>query len=222
MAEWKAAETPEAAFAILTKNLPKDQLEKDPTLQGWIGDVAQRRARAQAEQAQKDAEAAAKLDAARRGDLYRLGQLTQPEMQQQLEAQARNNDPMMLQVIEFQKTLPPEVQNEIQGKTYDSFGSYIQATVEAATRHGREQYFDQTYKEREPALRKAWLSQTNGDQQVPELEGGTASSVREITDEQLARMSLAETDLVLDEYGQPRPGVRLRLTRGINLRSQQR
>jgi hypothetical protein len=35
-------------------------------------------------------------------------------------------------------------------------------------------------------------------------------------------MSLAESDAYLDERGQPRPGVRLRLTRAINLREQQR
>jgi hypothetical protein len=219
LSEVKGTDDPTMMLAVLAKNLPKDALEKDPTLQGWIGDVAQRRAKAIQDQQAKEAAEAAKLDAARRGDLYQLGQLTAPEMQARIAAEnaQQQNQPLLQQVVDFQKTLPVEVQAEIQGKTYDSFSAYIQATVDAAARHGRETYFDQTLKEREPALRKAWLSEANGDQQVPELEGGRASSVREITDEQLARMTLAETDAVLDEFGQPRPGIRLRLTRGIPL-----
>lgn len=221
--EWlqsaREASSPEEMLNLLAKNLPRDALEKNDTLRGWVGNVAQRRAEALRQQEARDAQEHAKLEAAQRGDLYTLGELAAPEMNERLrqQQQAQTIEPFMEQVRQFQAGLPEAVQSEVGGKQYTSFAEYIAATVEAAARHSRETYFDQQLKEREPALRKAWLSQANGREQVPELDGGQATGVREITDEQLSRMSLEESDQYLDEKGQPRPGVRMRLTRGISL-----
>ena len=183
------------------------------------------------EQEVKDAIEQQKREALANADYYGLGQLSAAEVRQQLEqAQAaQQTAPFMEGVTLFQSRLDPKVQAEVQGKTYgtgkshaEGVAEYLEAVHQAALRHGREQDFEQELKRREPALRKAWLSEANGAQPVPELDGGRAASVREITDEQVARMSLAEYDTYFDEAGRPRPGTRVRLTRAIDLRAQQR
>lgn len=224
---YKDAETPEAALAVLVKNLPKQTLEQDPTLQGWIGDMGARRARAMLQQNEVDARERQKREALANADYYGLGQLTASEVQAQVQqAQAGESlAPFMDAVAAFQKTKPEEVQRQVQGKTYgagksptEGFVEYLEAVTEATVSHRLNVEFEKELKRREPALRKAWLSESNGAQPVPELDGGRASSVREITDEQVGRMSLAEYDTYFDEAGQPRPGTRVRLTRGIDVR----
>lgn len=172
-----------------------------------------------------------KREALANADFYGLGQLTAPEIQQQVEqsTNAQAGAPFMQGVELFQRALPVEVQTEVQGRAYgtgksyaEGVAEYLGAVYQAALRHGREQDFEQELKRREPALRKAWLSEANGSQPVPELDGGRAASVREITDEQVGRMTMSEYDTYFDERGQPRPGTRVRLTRAVNLREQMR
>jgi hypothetical protein len=227
--EWleqaRAAADPRDMLKLLTKHLPKDDLARDEILAGWIGDVGNKRARAiLAEQDQQRLERE-KQEALKRGDLYALGQHAASELEQRqtlLEQQTQLAlSPFMQGVQRFQQSLPRAVQEEVQGKTYapdgtpeEGVAAYLRAVTEAAIRHG----FDDEIKRREPALRKAFLSETVGSEPTPEVEGGPPPGVREITDEQLARMSLAESDEYLDERGQARPGVRVRITRGIPLR----
>jgi len=56
---------------------------------------------------------------------------------------------------------------------------------------------------------------------TPELDGGPAQAYREITDAQVAAMTLEEYDRYFDDKGRPRPGVRVQLTRGIDVRREQ-
>jgi hypothetical protein len=228
--EWwqqvKEASDPKAALALITKNLPKTELEQDPTLQGWIGDMSQRRALALQQQQEQERIEQQKREMLANGDYYGLGQLTAPELErraQQLAAQ-QQGAPFMDGVTHFQSQLPAEVQAAVQGKTFgagksyaEGVSEYLAAVTEASVSHRLNDALEKELKRREPALRKAWLSESNGAQPVPELDGGRAASVREITDEQVDRMSLAEYDTYFDEQGKPRPGTRVRLTRGIPL-----
>jgi len=218
------AEDPKEALALLTKHLPRDEVTKDPTLAGMLGDLAQRRARALLEQQAKDQAEQARREALARGDYYQLGELAAPEIiQAEQERQAAQSaTPFMEGVVAFQQSLPPEVQAEIGGKqwgvgkTYaEGVQEYMNAAVQALASHRLNQSVEAELKKREPALRKALLSETVGQEQVPELDGGPAASVREITDEQIDRMSLTEYETYFDANGQPRPGTRVRLTRGI-------
>lgn len=224
--QYKDAETPEAALAVLVKNLPRDQVLQDPVLQGWIGDQALRRMQGLREREERDARERQKHEALANADYYGLGQLTASEVRQQAEqAQASQQfAPFMDAVAAFQSKQPQEVQQQIQGKTYgagkspqEGFVEYLEAVNEASVSHRLNDAVEKELKRREPALRKAWLSESNGGQPVPELDGGRASSVREITDEQIERMSLDEYDAYFDGQGHPKPGVRVRLTRGIPL-----
>jgi hypothetical protein len=128
-------------------------------------------------------------------------------------------------VVKFQQKLPPEIQAQVQGRQYgvgksyaEGVEEYLEAVSQAMADYRRDEAVEKELRRREPALRKAWLSETNGSGPTPEIDGGPAPGVREITDEQLAHMSLEESDAYLDEKGQARPGVRLRLTRGIPIR----
>lgn len=215
---------PREILGLLTKNLPREELAKDPTLQGWIGGQAEYVARQKLANEQKRAQNEARARALANNDYFTLGELAAPEVQEQVRVQQYQQQlqPWLSEIAEFQRTLPDEVQQQIQGKEYSSTADYLRQVHDASVRYDRERYAEEVLKQREPALRKAWLSEVNGGAQVPEVEGGTATTGREITDEQIARMSLEESDTYLDERGQPRPGVRVRYTRAINLREQQR
>jgi hypothetical protein len=218
---------PEKMLAILAKNMPRDTLQRDETLAGLLGSLADRRARALLAQQEQQRIERERQEAFQRGDLYTLGQYTSQELQaqhdQQQQAAQLDTSPFMTGVRQFQAQLPIEVQQEVQGKTYapdgtpaDGVAAYLKAITEASIRHG----FDAELKRREPALRKRYLSETVGSAPAPVLEGGRAPTIREITDVQLAAMNAEETAEVLDEKGQVRPGYALRLTRGVDLRSQ--
>jgi len=228
--EWwqqvKDAPDPKAAFALLAKNMAWQEMEQDPTFQGRVGDAALRRMHALQQQAEQDERARQKREALANADYYGLGQLTAPEIQQQMQhaTAAQQGAPFMDGVVAFQSALPPEVQQVVQGKTFapgksyaEGVAEYLGAVTEAAISHRLNEAVEKELKRREPALRKAWLSESNGGQPVPELDGGQARVAREITDEQVGRMGLAEYDQYFDERGQPRPGTRVRLTRGIPL-----
>jgi hypothetical protein len=164
----------------------------------------------------------ARAEAYDKGDLYTLGQLTAAELQVQREMleqqrQAASN-PYLQGITQFQSGLPEAVQREVQGRNYDNFQAYLQAVHESAIRHGLEE----EVRKREPALRKAELSSTVGSEMAPELDGGPAQAYREITDAQVAAMTLEEYDRYFDDKGRPRPGVRVSLTRGIDVRREQR
>jgi hypothetical protein len=215
---WSRAESPEAAFALLAKNLPTELLEKDERLSGLIGSRSDVRARDLIRQRDRDAAEQQKRDAAANNDLYTLGELTQREYQQQAQQYAQNNQyaPMMDVISRFQQTLPEQVQREVAGKTFaegrswgEGLQEYLSYLVDQAT--------ELRLHERESALRKSILSEVNGSEPVPEREGGTPSRVRVVTDEQVAAMSLREYDALFDENGHPRPGVRHDKTRGIPL-----
>src|SRR5580765_6404453 len=79
VAQWREAKDPAEAFKVLSKNLPRDVLEKDETLSGLIGSRADLRARELLRQQERDAQERAKLEAAQSGDLYTLGEMTQRE-----------------------------------------------------------------------------------------------------------------------------------------------
>jgi hypothetical protein len=213
---WSQAETPEEAFKLLAKNLPREQLEKDETLSGLIGSRADVRARDLLRQQEREAVERQKREAAANNDLYSLGELTQREYQQQGLAAAQGDpyQPMMEVINRVQQSLPENVQREIAGKTYgegkpwnEGLQEYLSSLIDSATKH--------RLAERESALRKSILSEVNGSEPVPEREGGTPSRVRVVTDEQVAAMSLREYDALFDENGRPRPGVLHRSTRGI-------
>src|SRR5262245_51042268 len=228
--EWlqqvKDAPDPESMLGTLLKNMPLEELEKHPTIRHWVGDMGDRRARALLRQQENERIEQQKREALANADYYGLGQLTAPELQAQAEQQnaAQQGAPFMDGVVRYQQTLPTEVQQAVQGKTFapgksyaEGVAEYLGAVTEAAVTHRLTEAVEKELKRREPALRKAWLSETNGGQPVPELDGGSTATSREITDEQVGRMGLAEYDQYFDERGQPRPGTRVRLTRGIPL-----
>ncbi len=213
-----AATDPKEKLALLTRNLPREELTRDDVLAGLLGDLSNQRARRILEDQQRQAEEQQRLRAYEQGDLYTLGQMSAAQLQQQreaAEAQARQqSDPYIHAVRAFQASLPEDVQREVQGKQYDSFGAYLTAVQDAAIRHG----VSEEVRKRSGALSKAELSQTVGSEMSPELDGGPAQSTREITDAQVSAMSLEEYDRFFDEKGRPRPGVRVRLERGIDVR----
>ena len=216
-------------LAVLLKSIPREELERDDTIRGWLGDAAQQRARRMLEEQRQQQSNRERQDAFDRGDLYTLGQLEANQLQAQrqiLEAQAQAaTNPYMVAVTAFQRTLPEAVQRDVQGRTFapggtpaEGFQAYLQAVHESAIRHGLEE----EVRKREPALRKAELNSTVGGEMTPELDGGPAQAYREITDAQVAAMTLEEFDRYFDDKGRPRPGVRVQLTRGIDVRREQR
>jgi hypothetical protein len=227
--EWLAAareafdKDPAEAFKVLAKNLPKEQLEQDETLSGLIGSRSDLRARQILQQQQRDAEERAKLEAAQNNDLYTLGELTQREYQERIAQQQaiQQAGPFMDGVVLFQQSLPEAIQREVAGKVFgegkgqaQGVAEYLQYIAEARTRLE----VDKEISRRESALRKSVLSEVNGDEPVPEREGGTPGRVREVTDVQIPNMSDAEYDAFFDVNGHPKPGVRVNYTRAIPLR----
>ena len=231
--EWliqaRATADPKEMIGLLAKNMDREALMADPVLSAILGNMSDRRARdllRQADQQKIDHDRQAAYD---RGDLYTLGQMSAVDLQaqrQQAEQQAQAAlNPYMLGITRWQSSLPEVVQRDVQGKTFapggtpeEGFAAYLQAVHESALRHGLE---DEVRK-REPALRKAELNATVGTEMNPELDGGPAQQYREITDAQVASMTLEEYDRYFDEKGRPRPGVRVNLTRGIDVRREQR
>jgi len=216
-------------LAQLLKSIPREEMDKDDTIRGWLGDAANQRARRMLEDQRQQQADRERQNAYDRGDLYTLGQLdaagieNQRRLAQQ-QAEAALN-PYMVAITAFQKTLPEAVQQDVQGRTYapggtpaEGFQAYLQAVHESAIRHGLEA----EVRKREPALRKAELNTTVGEEMTPELDGGPAQAYREITDAQVAAMTLEEFDRYFDDKGRPRPGVRVQLTRGIDVRREQR
>lgn len=219
--DWRQAQSDEEAFKLLAKRLPPDALRQDETLAGLIGATADMRARQLIREQEREANERQKREAAANNDLYTLGELAQRELQQQAAANAGADRlaPLMDAITRFQQTLPETVQKEVAGKTFgegkpwhEGAVEYMAQLVESATNH--------RLREREAALRKSILSEINGNEPVPEREGGTPSRVRVVTDEQVAAMSLAEYEGLFDENGHPRPGVRHQATRGIPIQRQ--
>jgi len=214
LAQVRAAKDPKEILSLVTKNVPREDLTRDDVLSGLLGDLSNQRARKILEDQEKARQERARLDAYDKGDLYTLGQLEAATLQQQRQAALAQNDPYLVAVRNFQSGLPEDVQREVQGKNYDSFGAYLSAVQDAAIRHG----VSEEVKKRSGALEKAELSATVGSEQSPELDGGPAQAYREITDAQVAAMTLEEYDHYFDDRGRPRPGVRVRLERGIDVR----
>ena len=118
----------------------------------------------------------------------------------------------------FQKNLDDKIQQEVSGKTFgagkshaEGVAEYMQFITDEAVKLGVEKEL----RRRESALRKSVMTEVNGDEPVPERDSGTPGRVREVTDEQIAAMSLREYEALFDENGRPKPGVRHRSTRGI-------
>jgi len=217
----REAKDPTEALRLLAKNLPRDQLEKDEVVSGLIGQIGDRRARDLLAKQERDRQDAAKLEAAANNDLYTLGEMTQRELQTQLASQqsAQALAPAMDAIVLFQKDLPETIQKDVSGKAFgvgktpaEGMAEYMRYIVDKAVELG--------IGKRESALRKSMLSEMNGDEPVPERDSGTPGRVREVTDEQIANMSLAEYDALFDENGRPKPGVRHRSTRGIPVHRQ--
>ena len=218
----REAKDPSEALRLLAKNLPRDQFEKDDVVAGLIGQIGDRRARDLLAKQERDAAEQRKLEAAASGDLYTLGEMTQRELQSQVASQqaAQAAGPFMDGVVAFQKNLPEAIQKEVAGKSFgvgkgyaEGVAEYMSFVTDQAVKLGVERELQR----RESALRKSVMSEVNGDEPVPERDSGTPSRVREVTDEQVANMSLAEYDALFDENGHPKPGVRHRSTRGIPL-----
>jgi len=215
------AKDPTEALRLLAKNLPRDQFEKDDVVSGLIGQIGDRRARDLLAKQERDAAEQRKLEAAASGDLYTLGEMTQRELQGQLASQqaAQAAGPFMDGVVAFQKNLPEAIQKEVAGKSFgvgkgyaEGVAEYMEAVSEARVKLELQK--------RESALRKSLMAELNGDEPVPERDSGTPSRVREVTDEQIAAMSLREYEALFDENGRPKPGVRHRSTRGVPVRQQ--
>jgi len=229
LADLQGKTDPLEIIRIAREHASREDLAGDPFFQGWIGDLANKRARQMLEDQQRQAVDKQKAEAFDRGDLYALGQYAATDLQAQRQALEQQTqaalNPYMQAITAFQSTLPETVQKDVQGRTYapggtpaEGFQAYLQAVHESAIRHGLEE----EVKKREPALRKVELSSTVGSEQSPELDGGPAQAYREITDAQVAAMTLEEYDRYFDDKGRPRPGVRVRLERGIDIRQQQR
>ena len=225
--EWFAqvrdAKDPDAMLDLLAKNMPYEQLERNQVLSGALGRLSDRRAQQLLRQQEQQRKDQAKRDAAQKGDLYALGELSAPEILERAraEAAAGASAPFMDGITAFQQTLDESIQRKVAGRTFGEgkghaagVQEYVSFIVEEATRLGVEQEL----KRRESALRKSVLSEVHGDEPVPERDNGTPSRVREVTDEQIAAMSLAEYESLFDENGHPKAGVRHRSTRGVPLR----
>lgn len=217
----REAKDPTEALRLLAKNLPYDELEKDEVISGLVGRIGDRRARQLLEQQARAAAEQRKMEAAANNDLYTLGEITQQEMQAPLQQrqQAESAQPFFEGVVQFQRTLPEAIQREVSGKAFGEGKSYAEGVaeymafvVDRAAKLERAKI--------ESAVRKSVMSELNGDEPVPERDSGTPGRVREVTDEQIANMSLAEYDALFDENGRPKPGVRHRSTRGVSVRSQ--
>ena len=219
-AAWSQAESPEEAFKLLAKNLPREAVEKDETLSGLIGSRADLRARQILQQQDRDRLEQQKREAAANNDLYTLGELAQRDyqVQGQQNDQAAQLQPLMNVIARVQATLPKAIQEEISGKAYGEGKTWDEGAVEYVNDViGR--LTELGWKERESALRKSILSEVNGSEPVPEREGGTPSRVRVVTSEQVDAMSLREYEALFDENGAPRPGVLYRVTRGTPIQS---
>jgi hypothetical protein len=210
------AKDPTEALRSILKNVPYDELEKDDVFSGLVGNVADRRVKALQAKQERDAQEKAKLDAAANNDLYTLGEMTQRELQQQLASQqaAQAAVPFMDGVTLFQKSRDPAVQREVSGKTFGAGKSHAEGVAEYLS-SVVDTTVELELKKRESALRKSMMNEINGDEPVPERDSGTPGRVREVTDEQIAAMSLKEYEALFDENGRPKPGVRHRSTRGI-------
>jgi len=215
------AKDPTEALRLLAKNLPREQFEKDDVVSGLIGQIGDRRARDLLAKQERDAAEQRKLEAAASGDLYTLGEMTQRELQGQLASQqaAQAAGPSVDGVVAFQKNLPEAIQKEVAGKSFgvgkgyaEGVAEYMEAVSEARVKLELQK--------RESALRKSLMAELNGDEPVPERDSDTPSRVREVTDEQIAAMSLREYEALFDENGRPKPGVRHRSTRGVPVRQQ--
>jgi len=215
---------PTEAFKLLSKNLPKDVLERDEVISGLVGSRADLRAKELLRQQERDAAERQKLEAAQNNDLYTLGEITQRELQQrqQLEQQAASGS-FMDGVVLFQSQLPEEVQRRVAGQTFGAGKGQAQGVAEYLAFVSEERIklkeaeLEKEFRNRESALRKSVLTEVNGDEPVPERDGGTPGRVREVTDEQIEAMTVKEYDALFDENGRPKPGVRHRSTRGIPL-----
>jgi hypothetical protein len=214
----REAKDPTEALRLLAKNLPRDQFEKDEVVSGLLGQMGDRRARALLQQQEREATERAKLEAAQNNDLYTLGEMTQRELQGQLASQqaAQAAGPFMDGVVAFQKQLPEAIQKEISGKAFGQGKTYAEGVAEYMA-YVVDRAVKLEAQKRESAIRKSVMSEINGDEPVPERDSGTPGRVREVTDEMIAAMSLAEYEALFDENGRPKPGVRHRSTRGIPL-----
>jgi len=222
--EWFAqvdeVKDPVEKFRLLAKNLPRDVLEKDETLSGLIGHKADALLRKR----EQDAIEQQKRQAAQDNDLYTLGELEQRRLQSeaqaaQQQAQAAGGT-FMDGVVLFQQSLDRSIQEKVGGQTFGAGKSQAEGVAEYLKFVHDESVKLETERERrniESALRKSVLSEVRGDEPVPERENGTPGRVREVTDEQIAAMSLREYDALFDENNQPKPGVQHRPTRSIPL-----
>jgi hypothetical protein len=215
----ESAKDPTEALRSILKNVPYDELEKDDVFSGLIGHVADRRLKTLQAKQERDAAERAKFEAAANNDLYTLGEMTQREIQQQHASQqaAQSLAPAMDGIVLFQKTLPDAIQKDVAGKSFGVGKSYAEGVAEYMD-YVSEQRVKLELQKRESALRKSLMSEVNGDEPVPERDSGTPGRVREVTDEQIAAMTLREYEALFDENGKPKPGVRHRSTRGIPVR----
>ena len=222
----REAKDPTEALRSILKNVPYDELQKDDVFSGMVGRLSDLRVQKLQEQQARDRQQQAKLEASANNDLYSLGEMTQRELQTQLASQqaAQAAGPFMDGVTLFQKDhLPEVIQQEVSGMSFGAGKSHAEGVAEYmafVTDRAVKLGVEKELQRRESALRKSVMSEINGDEPVPERDSGTPGRVREVTDEQIAAMSLTEYDALFDENGRPKPGVRHRATRGIPVRQQ--
>lgn len=263
--EAPAKEAPKApSWEELVEAADPDSIRKNRRIMGIAGEMAQRLAATQAEalaakradelveQRLKAREAQAQLEAkmerAKAGDFYALGQETADELLRQ--AQARDGDASRLTVEkgatdrvqaaveEWSKAFPPEVLTAASeawsakpraGDFYSDLKTYLEVFTPALADHlvrtkAAEQeaaLFQKWEKERLPALRARALAEVNGGEPVPDNEGGTPTRQRVVTDDDVRRMPLAEYEQVFDlATGRPKAnsGVIYKATRGVDPR----
>lgn len=218
--ELRNAKDPKAALAVLTANLTPEELVSDNRIGGLVGDRAVKRAQQIIDARDADVREAQKVEAAQRGDLYTLGELTAPEVLMRLrqDADARAMEPLMEGVKVFQSRLPAEVQAEVAGRTWpgtpsEGLAAYMEAVTQSAIKHGLMPEVEREIKRRDPMLRKQVLTEAHGEEPAPELLNGGPRAVREFTSEQIDNMSLEEFNQYFDDNGFPKPGVKHIVTR---------
>lgn len=248
----------------LVETADPDSIRKNRRIMGIAGEMAQRlaaqqaealantRAEALVEQRLREREAQAQHDAkmerAKAGDFYALGQETADELLRQ--AQARDGDVsrqaaekgatdrVQATVEAWSKAFPPEVLTAATeawssrpraGDFYGDLKTYLDVFTPVLADHlvrqkAAEQetaLFQKWEKERLPALRARALAEVNGGEPVPDNEGGTPTRQRVVTDDDVRRMPLAEYEQIFDlATGRPKAnsGVIYKATRGVDPR----
>lgn len=229
--EVKDAPSPKDALRLLTKNLPRDEVARDETLAGLIGDLGAKQGRRLFEdwkRQESERAARAPIDkAVQDEDVITLGEA---KLREERERQAREADTtnrastygeIHSAISEWAGSLPEPVVSKLAGKQYDGdykdgLVAYVNDLAEGLTTHRIEAEIAKRMPAINAAAEKAALSRINGGGPSPEIGTGQAGAgVRVITDEEISAMDLDTYDQYFDEHGRPRGGVQYKATRAV-------